>query len=594
MAETDQITPEPNYTTRTTCRVCNSPKLSPLFSLGTQFLNNFPTKENISTGRKAPLEMIFCENCTLVQLKHTAPQELLYSRFYWYKSGVTETMKKALKEIAEIAEKRFNLKSGDVVLDIGSNDGTLLRQFTVPNLITVGIEPATNLAEEGKQGITHFINDFWVYDKYWSIVGKKAKIITALGMFYDMEDPNQFIADAAKALTEEGIFIAQLMCLKNMLGDNKQIKNVSVGSNSVGENGKIVKVKNTMKRSYQGDLINIKPVYLDPIAMTPEHPLKIVRKKYFRYGCGQTKPILNKYNLEWVSAGEVKRGDWVVVPKLKPGGKISSLDLTLFNQRDKKGYRGGLQSFPLNVDTAWLLGLYVAEGFRGGHYDNPYFSFSLHSKETYLANRVSSIMQTLGYKTQTILAKQQKGMDIRVVCAALTRALEVWCGKGALNKHIPDFILESTAEIKQSFLQGLFAGDGYIKKNKVHFHTSSKTLALQVQLLTASLSGMLGISYVKPYPRIIRGREVESKDSWQLRGSSKVLAHIFNYKHQGSDIHHVITTKDYILVPVKKVERESYNGFVHNIETEDNTYLVSNAVVHNCHEHLEYYSFSSL
>ncbi|HLD72432.1 MAG TPA: class I SAM-dependent methyltransferase [Candidatus Nanoarchaeia archaeon] len=219
-SEKDKPAVGSNYTTRTTCRVCNSPKLSPLFSLGTQFLNDFPTKENISTGRKAPLEMVFCENCTLVQLKHTAPQELLYSRFYWYKSGVTETMKKALKEIAEIAEKRFNLKSGDVVLDIGSNDGTLLRQFTVPNLITIGIEPATNLAEEGKQGITHFLNDFWIYDKYWSVVGKKAKIITALGMFYDMEDPNQFIADAARALTEDGVFIAQLMCLKNMLDGN--------------------------------------------------------------------------------------------------------------------------------------------------------------------------------------------------------------------------------------------------------------------------------------------------------------------------------------------------------------------------------------
>jgi len=85
-------------------------------------------------------------------LKHTAPQELLYTGFYWYKSGVTETMIKALKEIAGIAEQRFNLQSGDVMLDIGSNDGTLLRQFTTPGLITVGVEPATNLAEEGSKG----------------------------------------------------------------------------------------------------------------------------------------------------------------------------------------------------------------------------------------------------------------------------------------------------------------------------------------------------------------------------------------------------------------------------------------------------------
>jgi len=208
------------YTTRTTCRVCYSDKLVPLFSLGTQYINNFINKEDLSKCGKAPLEMIMCENCTLVQLKHTAPQELLYARFYWYKSGITDTMKKALREITEKAEKMFALKSGDVVLDIGSNDGTLLRSYQVPGLITVGVEPADNLKEEGSKGITHFIHDFWLMDSYWKAVGKKAKVVTAIGMFYDMEDPNQFVADAAKALTEDGVFIAQLMCLKNMLDSN--------------------------------------------------------------------------------------------------------------------------------------------------------------------------------------------------------------------------------------------------------------------------------------------------------------------------------------------------------------------------------------
>jgi len=208
------------YTTRKTCRVCNSPKLTPLFSLGTQYVNNFIKPEDLIKCAKAPLEMVFCENCSLVQLKDTAPQELLYTGFYWYKSGVTDTMKKALKEIADIAEKRFKLESGDVVLDIGSNDGTLLRLFTIPGLITVGVEPANNLAEEGRVGLTYHIHDFWNIQKYNEIVGKKAKIVTALGMFYDMEDPNQFIADAKDALTEEGVFIAQLMCLKNMIDSN--------------------------------------------------------------------------------------------------------------------------------------------------------------------------------------------------------------------------------------------------------------------------------------------------------------------------------------------------------------------------------------
>ncbi len=208
------------YTTRTTCRMCYAPQLMPLFSLGMQYVNNFIHKEDLHKCPKAPLELVMCANCSLVQLKHTAPQELLYSRFYWYKSGVTDTMKKALREITEKAEKMFALKAGDVVLDIGSNDGTMLRTYVVPGLVMVGVEPADNLAEEGKVGLTHFIHDFWTFENYWKAVGKKAKVVTAIGMFYDMEDPNQFVADAARVLTDDGVFIAQLMCLKNMLDSN--------------------------------------------------------------------------------------------------------------------------------------------------------------------------------------------------------------------------------------------------------------------------------------------------------------------------------------------------------------------------------------
>jgi len=206
--------------TRSTCRLCNSSDFTPVYSIGEQYVNNFIDKDELDQCIKAPLEMVFCENCTLLQLKHTAPQELLYARYYWYKSSVTDTMKKALRDITAKVEMMFDLKKGDVVLDIGSNDGTLLRTYTVPGLITVGVEPADNLVEEGKQGLSHHIHDFWNYEDYEKTVHKKAKIITAIGMFYDMEDPNQFIADSAKALTKDGIFIAQLMCLKNMLDSN--------------------------------------------------------------------------------------------------------------------------------------------------------------------------------------------------------------------------------------------------------------------------------------------------------------------------------------------------------------------------------------
>ena len=208
----------PETTCITKCRVCQSDQFTDLYSVGDLYISNFPDKAD--DGIKAPLEMVMCNKCKLVQLRHSAPQELLYSRFYWYRSGVTDTMKKALRNITESIEQRMDLQEGDVVLDIGSNDGTMLRTYEAPGIIKVGVEPASNLAEEGEKELDHFINDFWEYDSYFAEVGKKAKVITAIGMFYDMEDPGKFVADAAKALTNDGMFVTQLMCLKNQLDTN--------------------------------------------------------------------------------------------------------------------------------------------------------------------------------------------------------------------------------------------------------------------------------------------------------------------------------------------------------------------------------------
>jgi len=206
------------------CRLCHSKELEELFSLGNQYINNFVPKEQIGEGLKAPLDLVMCNNCSLIQLKHTAPQELLYSRFYWYRSGVTETMRNELKDIAKAIENEVILKDGDVILDIGANDGTLLDSYSVKGLKRVGCEPADNLIESLSAKTDFVMHDFWTYEGYvkkqekWSI--GKAKVITAIGMFYDLEDPNQFIKDAQKSLAEDGVFVAQLMCLKSMLEKN--------------------------------------------------------------------------------------------------------------------------------------------------------------------------------------------------------------------------------------------------------------------------------------------------------------------------------------------------------------------------------------
>jgi hypothetical protein len=191
-----------------------------LHSLGNLYVSNFVDKSEINKGTKAPLELCICNTCSLIQLRHTAPMELMYARYYWYRSGVTDIMRTALRNVTVEIEDMVSLSEGDVVLDIGANDGTLLKSYSIDGLETVGCEPADNLVEELRTKTRHTIHDFWNIENFEKLGVGKARVVTAIGMFYDLEDPNQFIADAQKVLAEDGVFVAQLMCLASMLEKN--------------------------------------------------------------------------------------------------------------------------------------------------------------------------------------------------------------------------------------------------------------------------------------------------------------------------------------------------------------------------------------
>ncbi len=206
------------------CLLCNNKKLISLFDLGNLYVSNFVSYKDIFKGTKSKLKLLFCKKCTLLQLSHLAPQEIMYRRFYWYKSGVTATMREGLKELFIDCQKNVKLKKKDVVLDIGANDGTLLKYFKNKKFKTIGCEPAKNLIAELKKNCNYLMNSFWSKDRLSKILKKyklkKPKLITAIGMFYDLEDPNKFIKDAADSLDDNGIFVAQLMSLKTMIEKN--------------------------------------------------------------------------------------------------------------------------------------------------------------------------------------------------------------------------------------------------------------------------------------------------------------------------------------------------------------------------------------
>jgi hypothetical protein len=206
------------------CRLCNNKKLYKIYNFGNFYVSNFVDFKNIKKGVKGPLSLVYCKNCKLLQLEHSAPQELMYRRFYWYRSGVTQTMKDSLYELYVDIKNNLRIKSNDLILDIGANDGTLLSYFKKDGIVTIGCEPAKNLQKSLKKNCNFIINDFWSKKSYEKVFKNKSiskpKVITAIGMFYDLEDPSQFIKDAAEILDDDGVFVAQLMCLHSMLKEN--------------------------------------------------------------------------------------------------------------------------------------------------------------------------------------------------------------------------------------------------------------------------------------------------------------------------------------------------------------------------------------
>ncbi len=203
-----------NYSEIGECRICGAKDLEMVLDLGMQTIVAFPEEPN-EPLEKAPLEVVMCKNCTLVQLKHSYNQDMLYKN-YWYESAVSTSMVNALRDVVNKATSIVKLNHSDIVLDIASNDSTLLRQYEQKGITRIGIDPS-NVARMQKDEQIKLINTFFSYDALKDAMYKSASIITCCGMFYDLDSPNAFLDDIKKILAPDGIFVIQMNYLALML-----------------------------------------------------------------------------------------------------------------------------------------------------------------------------------------------------------------------------------------------------------------------------------------------------------------------------------------------------------------------------------------
>jgi hypothetical protein len=195
------------------CRSCNSPDLVPVVDLGEQYLSDFRT--DYSKPSKFPLRLVLCRICNLAQLDTTVDRTLMYHDGYGYRSGVNEIIVSNLKMLVNYAYSF--IPDPNRWLDIACNDGTLL-SLVKKSTFKVGVDPVAKFKIESINHANLIISDYFPSESTNRL--DKFDVITSISMFYDLDDPNEFVSRVKDKLSESGVWIIQQNYLLSMLQNN--------------------------------------------------------------------------------------------------------------------------------------------------------------------------------------------------------------------------------------------------------------------------------------------------------------------------------------------------------------------------------------
>ena len=198
---------------RKTCRSCGSGTMLQVLNLGDQVLPRFTDSPNDVVPR-APLVLVQCGQCHLLQLAHTVNPDLLF-RDYWYRSSMNQSMKDALKDVVRGA---MEFTEGGAWLDIGANDGYLLSQVPHNQFAKIACEPANTFHMDLLKAFDDLIPDYFTAES--AKHSAPYSVITSCAMFYDLENPETFVRDIATVLHREGVWVNQLNDAPTMLKQN--------------------------------------------------------------------------------------------------------------------------------------------------------------------------------------------------------------------------------------------------------------------------------------------------------------------------------------------------------------------------------------
>ncbi len=421
------------------------------------------------------------------------------------------------------------------------------------------------------EGYANFVANGIVAHNSFIYVPKGVHVEIPLQAYFRINAPQMGQFERTLIIADEGARVHYIEgCLPGgeqiSVGDRwTNVEALKPGDFVIADNGERARVRAVMVRPYRGEMLTIRPISpYNAFRLTPEHPVLVVRRSSVlrrrRSRNGWLPEVDTKKLLaaqpEYVPAGELTVGDFLVFPKVQA-----------------QGYNPKYSSELLK-----LLGYYLAEGSAFIHktLNVPVVSFTFGANETDVVAEVCDLItQTTGKRAYVTELKGRHAVNVTVYSQELFELCRSSCGNGAATKRLSDELMALPPEQIEPLLTAYFAGDGNVcdKGNSVMYRaaTASETLAQQLQELLAR-QGIYASIQVRPGgDDVINARKIQRKDQYIIT---------YTVDQQWSEIRQ---TDRYFLVPIKGIERAPYEGFVFNLDVEGpNSYLVRGFAVHNC------------
>lgn len=384
----------------------------------------------------------------------------------------------------------------------------------------------------------------------------------------------------------------------------KKMEDLKVGELVLTHNGQFMPIVKVFKRQYNGELIKIIPYYTNiPIFITPEHSLLCAQNVRIKQKTLWRKKFKNP-NITWKKAKDLTHLDFLIFPRHKNSLKIKKLKISYswINKSTFKRPKKFKQEKELLItnELMELIGLYISEGCisesrayfkkEKRFMKTSYVSWTFGAKEFKLAEKVLKYLKTIFDVSAKINERKDKNLlEITSGKKLLIKFFEQF-GTKSYNKNLPEWVMYLPKEKFLFLLKGLIEGDGHVGKFNLSYTTFSETLAYQLRMILFKHGILHSLSKRNIRNGKICNRIIKAHyPAYEIRISGDSAREVckfvnFNYfggKKTSGNFGYVL--KKYIMIPIKKIEKESYNGVVLNFAVlYDESYTTISGVVHNC------------